>query len=560
VVRLLALNKELGTLFRIAAFTPFTFQDITTGFRTMYGSFQLMGISLKTTNDTIQSIADILSATGKTGTGAFNRISLALQHMVNTGRVTGQIVTQIGRDGIPLGAILEKQYGLTAAQMSNIASSGLSVVDVLNAINKATKTNPFFRGAALRQSNQTLGGAFSSFKDLLSQAAGGAVGGQNQNSGIFGYLRRQLAGVNNQLAWYYKNNKPITLMAFANAIDKQLSPKTHLLINLFILFKYYLIGLVGTFAAVLKGIQLVLKPFDALANAFDKNHTVAKLLGIVLGILVGLWILNAARIAIYELAMEAATIKTKAMLFWTTAMNVALRVQKANLEGGLIAAWVRYAFATKAAFSAGKWSTGLANMGLFAKFSRYLITTTRAMTAAFVEAEGGIAGMAAAMNVLVDSVPIVGWIIGLITLVTILYFKWKRFHDIVDSTFHMFTGGKHEGGSGLLRNLATASLPGPLGFIGLAGLAKRGAGLLGFATGGIMPYSGMAMVGERGPEMVYLPAGARIAPQAHTNVNSVGSLGSGSVGNSPIVVQVMLDRKVLAEAVARANQDQRNRR
>jgi tape measure domain-containing protein len=37
-----------------------------------------------------------------------------------------------------------------------------------------------------------------------------------------------------------------------------------------------------------------------------------------------------------------------------------------------------------------------------------------------------------------------------------------------------------------------------------------------FADGGIMPYSGMAIVGERGREAVFLPAGSRVVPNAAT--------------------------------------------
>jgi phage-related tail protein len=64
------------------------------------------------------------------------------------------------------------------------------------------------------------------------------------------------------------------------------------------------------------------------------------------------------------------------------------------------------------------------------------------------------------------------------------------------------------------------------------------------------------MVGERGPEMVNLPAGSQIIP--HNQLSSSVSLSSavGGAGNDrPIVVQVMLDRKVLAQGVARAKSD-----
>lgn len=68
---------------------------------------------------------------------------------------------------------------------------------------------------------------------------------------------------------------------------------------------------------------------------------------------------------------------------------------------------------------------------------------------------------------------------------------------------------------------ALASGPPPWNFVmagvtaGLSGLevaAINGASIPAFASGGVMPQSGMAMVGEFGPEMVHLPGGARVSP------------------------------------------------
>jgi TP901 family phage tail tape measure protein len=56
---------------------------------------------------------------------------------------------------------------------------------------------------------------------------------------------------------------------------------------------------------------------------------------------------------------------------------------------------------------------------------------------------------------------------------------------------------------------AVQSIPG----VGLAGDVLGGiGGFLGFANGGHMPRSGMAVVGERGPELVRLPQGAEVIP------------------------------------------------
>ena len=64
-----------------------------------------------------------------------------------------------------------------------------------------------------------------------------------------------------------------------------------------------------------------------------------------------------------------------------------------------------------------------------------------------------------------------------------------------------------------------------------------------FAAGGVMGTGGMALVGEQGPELVYLPSGARVSP----NAGGAGSAGVG--GGQPIVVNLMVDGRKLAAAI-----------
>lgn len=78
-----------------------------------------------------------------------------------------------------------------------------------------------------------------------------------------------------------------------------------------------------------------------------------------------------------------------------------------------------------------------------------------------------------------------------------------------------------------------------------------------FAEGGVMPTGGMAMVGESGPELVYLPAGSRVVNAAETagmlsggNIQAgrSGSFSSGSVpSGTPIILK--LDGRTIATAI-----------
>jgi hypothetical protein len=76
------------------------------------------------------------------------------------------------------------------------------------------------------------------------------------------------------------------------------------------------------------------------------------------------------------------------------------------------------------------------------------------------------------------------------------------------------------------------------------------------AMGGTITAGGYALVGEQGPEVVRLPTGATVAPnraaQARTNAHSGTSAARGVFQGTdrPLVVQVMVGRRQIAEAVA----------
>jgi phage-related tail protein len=92
----------------------------------------------------------------------------------------------------------------------------------------------------------------------------------------------------------------------------------------------------------------------------------------------------------------------------------------------------------------------------------------------------------------------------------------------------------------LSQSIATAianSLKGASGLLGLlavplAAAAGKGVAALfqaivpSFASGGIMPYSGVALVGEQGPELVKLPKGSQVINNSQTEK----MLGGGAQG------------------------------
>jgi hypothetical protein len=218
------------------------------------------------------------------------------------------------------------------------------------------------------------------------------------------------------------------------------------------------------------------------------------------------------------------------------------------------------------------------------------------------------------LGLAMDALPVVAIVAGVIALGVAFYEAYKHvgwFHKAVDDAFHAIVAAakyawnwiktnwpylvgaligpfglavvviiKHFGTikkyalmvvgaiRAAIRSLVNwvETLPGKLGGIlkkipgiGLAmkagGIAGHALGAVGLQHGGAVQRPGAFIVGERGPELVTLPAGALVRPTPDTA--SVGGRGGGGL---TITVPVMLDRKVLAQAVARVASDQLARR
>jgi hypothetical protein len=184
-------------------------------------------------------------------------------------------------------------------------------------------------------------------------------------------------------------------------------------------------------------------------------------------------------------------------------------------------------------------------------------------------------------------------IIAVVTVLVILYKKWGWFHRAVDNTFDWVK--KHW-------PLLAGILVGPIGVAviqvirhwdkiktafdnvihGIANrwreliaFVKRAAGTIAdvvgsvtgapgkfagklggflqgrFAEGGTMPNAGLALVGERGPEVVALPRAAHVTPIDRAALAGVGGT---------VITKVYLERRQIAEAVGSYTADRKARR
>jgi hypothetical protein len=656
-----ALNAELQRLFQIAAATPFQVKDITTAFRQMYISFKPFNVGIGTLNDTIFAITDNLSATGRVTPAALQRVSTALSHMANVGHLTGQAVLQLARDGLQLQPALQKELGLTADQLANIGSAGIPARDVLLALIKYSQTTPGIMNAAFRQSNLTLSGAASSLKDYISQAAGGALGGPSGASGIFGTIQKNIVGINKELNKTARAGKALTLMDVVRAMDTQLTPKTHIIINMFILFSSAIHTTVFMLGGLIKIISVLLTPIDKLFGLFGSGHKSAKLLGIALGVLTAVVIVGAAQWAVYKAAVDGARIVMWGLKNAIIATTAAQKIQNILMGKEASAGWLgRFGFGKKKPVEEiGKLGTmkpGAGTLSLEALlgtktaqeatpiFGRLRKTLSdffnptkiggfrNAMRSALGTMKSGewkvglkimasgIWGLvpafgAATAGAVAFFIANIWWfaiaaaIIGVALSLVVLYRKWQWFHDLVNRSarfikkyWEFFILGiplfgemilvivklvKYWGTFSNVLGTVAGWLKSVVGWIkqipskipGLGALIHAfrvtGGAIAGaghwvttsnvHATprqhGGPVFGSGLSLVGEAGPELVRLPGGSNVIPNSQLgNVQSVGFRGGGAGNDRPIVVQVMLDRKVLAQGVARANQDYAARR
>ena len=615
-----ALNKELQHLFQVTAFSPFQYKDVTTAFRSLYfGLKYAPGVTdpVATANKTLQSLLDALSAAGKATPANLQRASIALQHMAYSGRLTGYAVNQLSRDGIPMLPVLNNLLHITGDEIHRIGSLNVPVQQVLDGINKFIETHPGYRMAAFRQATMTLHGAFTTFKDLLSQASA------SSGAGMFGWVQKFLTTTDKSLFSHLYSGKPVTMTDFFKAVDTGLSPRTHIVWDLLESLRGILEGIKEDFTALATAIWIALTPLWLLEKVLGvpgAKYGIGYALQVVsffMGIYIGLLLLAKG----YEYALAAAGVvrltvtRGLAAAEWVADAALAAYVVTMGIYNAIVdwAIWETLALvfsqealavATEEAtlmtilqeFAMGLWAAvvGLADLAVAG-----LIITIEGLTAAFVT---------------LDLVSVIGWVILLAAAVVTLYMRWKWFHNeinaladflrkhwvlaliglgapflaatilvienfnkilsVAQKVYDWFT--KHN----LLQAAANFILPFGLGNVvgGMMGghgtgptggggawythpwtYAKyadpsywlgRGIGAIpGLQGGGHVITGGLAMVGERGPELLALPSGASV----HSSAQSLAGAGGFTIKIFPQAI--MLDGKQIGTALATAVTD-----
>jgi hypothetical protein len=542
-----ALNRELQELYGIAALSPFLFKDTVVAFRQMYAAFHPLGISVEFTNKTIQALIDALSYAGRTTPSALNRVSVALQHMAFLGRLNGQTVLQLARDGLPIYAALHKQLGLTADQMHRIGDLGIDSQTALRALIRYINTTPGYMGAALRQANQTLSGSWAQFRDILSQAAGGTV------AGSFTGLHRILFGINKELAPLIQRQKPIGMLDLVNAIDHQLTPSTHIIINSFQFLKGVIQGLAFQFVALATVLRFFLYPLNLILGATRANTIAFRLLGVITSFLITLWIIGRIVALRQALALDAMIFKTFVLAAATKILAIA------NLDLDTILLTVMYKYEAMSAMIFGR---------LIPAFTTWIAEMWAAvppLTAINILTGVGIF-LAVAAAIALLAIYWKTWTHWLVVAAEWVWKNWKymMFFLLVIPAFGpliVIVGTLVKYWSDIAHWISTAT--DALGrFVGLFG--KIGKGIWGHTLGRIpglqsggVTHGGPVVVGERGPEIAIPPRGTRIIPHSQVAAFAGGAMPEIRVHVYPQAIN--FDSRKIGEVISTVKTDKQAR-
>lgn len=569
-------NKEVTYLFNLAARGPFNFQQVISGARQLM-AFQL---TASRTNQVLNALQDAMAGMGL-DQSQLERATLAIGQINASGRLLGQDLRQLEQLGLVNIQDMAKRLGVDPQQLaSNAGSLGIPSKYAIDAIIAYWQTK--FKGAA-KQFQATWVGLTSTIKDYGSQMFGAITYPLFRNLEQ-NYLPRVEKVIQRITSYYRQQGKNATFGGALGVVDRQYGTNLASVWNsaafagrqLFTVLSIIVVSFLKASSALHLGQSV----FMALGAVLWSIAHVLQVLQPILPVIIGSWIL-------YKTVTYGIVAAKQLYVLWTNLQTLS--------ERRLIGAKLTSLFVTKEVWDAEKkmFITVFANNSLFARFGRTVMTR---MVPAFTAAAASAWAFTAALL----ANPITWIVVGVLALtagLVVLYFKWKAFHDLVNSTFNFLTHGRglllamflpvigplvmtYKLFKGLydiirkLKGIATGGISWSSLMPRLPGLPGGGGdkhgwfgqalhyagyaipGIPGLASGGHVTGGGVAIVGERGPEAVHLPAGASVSP---LNSKPVGELGHwwGNVKDGVLAVHIplYLNSRQIAEANAEISLD-----
>jgi len=581
-------NKEIAFLFDLAAKTPFEFQGVQDAARQFLG----WGFSINEVNGYLKTMADVISAMGGSPE-IMSRVILAFGQIRSSGRLLGQDLRQL-QQAIPgVTGILMRQLKIPREALgAGIGALNIPANVAIDAIMRGIATDPKFKGAAAAL-QQTMQGQLSTMHDYASRLFGMIV--QSPFNAIKGHMNT----INNDLAKLTQTMNQQGFGAMIHQLDTMVGGGGRL-VNAWTLVR----ETVKTVADIVKHdlwpafrdvsqvTGALLYPALLLINNIMQSlaqHSL--LLRIIVTALVARYVLLNA-VELIQIARK------KAIVFWTTRGTLVQRIYAFWTLKNVTAEKLRVLWTDRGARSLKDFLFAMKrnNKGQYAGwvFTGKLATAFRTLYKRIVTIIPAMVTYTAevwANNAAWYANPIVALIALSVLLVAglvLLYFKWKRFHNAVDSFFHLLqTNWKYlfwavpmlgpilqaityiqtlynwgrrlynlfrhplrikidtsAGGiaNKLLKLLGFAM---PITHIPVVGKYLNPSHYIHLAEGGTITRGGMAVVGEHGRELVNLPPGASVTPLTQKREQF------GLVAEVIQPIKLMLKDREIANAVAR---------
>lgn len=157
-------KQKMEELQAFSASTPFQFDGLAEAAKSLLA----FGVSNEQVIPTMKVLGDIAAATGND----IGSLASIFGKARSQGKLTTDVLNQLGERGIPIGAALAKQFGKTEAEIREMASSGeLSFSDLQKAMNSMTEEGGIAFDGMAEQAG-TLAGVWSTFKDNISLLMG----------------------------------------------------------------------------------------------------------------------------------------------------------------------------------------------------------------------------------------------------------------------------------------------------------------------------------------------------------------------------------------------------
>lgn len=443
-----------------AAQTPFEFPELANSVKQLVA----FGFSGEDAIKTMKQLGDVSAAIGT----PIGDLSYLMGTLRTQGRAFTIDIRQFAQRGVPIYEYLAKVLKTNEQAITEMIEAGkIGFPEVQKAFEAMTSEGGKFHGAMAKQS-KSLSGLFSTLKDNIGQTARELVGitreGDVKTGSLFDNLRKGTAGLIESLP---------TLIAQMQEIVREIIPR----------LQQWASNVVDVGRAIA---QYLAPKFEALWNTIKESLPtferlwkevivpLGKVLGTVLVFALGL-VIDA-----FNLLM---TVMTPVISFLLDNKPIILGLAAAF---GILAAAMAF-HSVAAAFTTSMASVNLA----FARTSA-LIATPLVMPALVIAA--ALASIWTVFNA-------VNAVRG---AVEALESKAKSAADEAESSRQVFNR--------LFELQKTGNIDQRL----RAADALRGQGMAGFASGTNFAPGGLALVGERGPELVNLPRGSQVIPNNET--------------------------------------------